>query len=76
MVIFKSMINDENIILPDNEIQNAFVLASKSFEYNEIIRIDNSEEELLIVSQNNSEDKHGNRPGRTGPSAHEITKVS
>ncbi len=37
MVIFKSMINDENIILPDNEIQNAFVLASKSFEYNEII---------------------------------------
>lgn len=37
MVIFKSMINDENIILSDNEIQNAFVLASKSFEYNEII---------------------------------------
>lgn len=38
MVIFKSMINDENIIPLDNEIQNAFVLASKTIEYDDIIQ--------------------------------------
>lgn len=32
------MINDENIILSDNEIINAFVLASKTFVYDEIIQ--------------------------------------
>ena len=38
MVIFKSMINDENIILSDNEIENAFLLASETFVYDDIIQ--------------------------------------
>ena len=37
MVIFKSMINDDNIILSDNEINIAIKLASKTFSYNEVI---------------------------------------
>lgn len=39
------MINDDNIILSDNEIQNAFVLASKSFNYDEIIEKLKSDED-------------------------------
>ncbi len=37
MIIFKSMVNNKNIILSSNVIEDAFILASKNFEYDEII---------------------------------------
>ena len=50
------MINDKNIIPFDNEIQNAFYLASKTFEYDDIIQKlksnDNKNKAIYILNLN------------------------